>query len=241
MKKLLMVVALSMVSVFAMADEPFVFKPIKVEDTEGNSAFKINASDVKKGVYIHARGGWSSTFPKTAEVIKAVFRAKGVKVVDNVEDADYGVMVAGGNRFGTFASVEEDVGSMSNTERAGRDLLFNVGFTLVTSTLTPGEATVFSADRDGLANIQFIIMKNPHQASRGRISGDDTEMFLTLLTFRLNRRWTKEDHFGARVVAEITNGFIDQHFTGLPAPVATPASGVAPALPVAASAPAAAN
>lgn len=56
---------------------------------------KIKVADLKKGVFVTAVGGWSTVYPKTAQMVKDRLIAKGVKVVDTPADADVGLQFAG--------------------------------------------------------------------------------------------------------------------------------------------------
>lgn len=151
MKNLFMLFVPLMVSVCAMADdkvEPLVFNPISIEDQRyGDTGVKIDVTKITRGVYIIAVEGWSTVYPKTAELAKEIFKAKGLKVVDKPEDADIGFMLVAGQRLGSFALIEEDVGTSSEAGRMGAQLLYAAGFNLVTGMFTATITEHFSANK----------------------------------------------------------------------------------------------
>lgn len=233
MKKTLMAmgVAVVMLCGTAMADGqvPFVFKPISVEDQwYGDKGVKIDVSSVKKGIFISANGAFKTTYPKTTQLVKEIFKAKGLPVVEKVEDADVGIMLIGGAKFGSLEAVEVDVDSVSDTARIGTSLLIQIGFNLATGKFLPPTPAGFSPDRDGQGDIAFTIVKNPKLNWQNKIGGDDSKLVASQLTYRLNRKPVKEDHFGSLQLTEITDKFVDQHFVGISGkvPVVAPASAV---------------
>jgi len=229
------------------ADEkvPLGFKVISVKDNSQHATgVKIAVKDIQKGVFIMATGGWSTTYPKTAQLLKDIFKSKGIKVVDKPEDADIGLMFLGGDNFGNFEGVENDLGSLPHGASTGFAILMSTIYAVAThGNLSAIRGNEFGAKKNAMADVLIVVAKNPKLTGRGKVDGDDKKTIDSEILYHLNRRPENDEHFASTLLKADVSQFIDQHFEGLlvPAEVA-PASGVAPASAVsAASAPVAAN
>ncbi len=84
MKKVLYVlVGLFALAAYAHGEDqvPLDFKVISVEDSHwAATGVKIDVKDIKKGIFITAVGGWSTTYAKTTELLKEAFKSRGLKV-----------------------------------------------------------------------------------------------------------------------------------------------------------------
>ncbi len=243
MKKVLLGI-LGVVCAFAAAHAeeqvPLNFKVISVEDQwYGDKGVKVDVKDVKKGVFIMAAGSFKTVYPKTADMLKDIFKSRGIHVVDKIEDADLGLLFAGGNKFGTLEGVENDLGAMPPGESTAIALATGMLYSKMThGGILPIAGNEFSAKKNGVGDVMVTFAKNPKLNWRGVVTGDDTKTVASLITYHMDRLPEKGEHFSATLLAADMAQFIDQHFAGLPAQEGVAqSSGATPALGVAASAP----
>jgi hypothetical protein len=222
---------------------PLGFKVISVKDnSQQATGVRIAAKDIQKGVFITATGGWSTTYPKTSKLLRDIFKSKGIKVVDKPEDADIGLMFLGGDNFGNFDEVENDLDSLPPKVSTPFAILLSTIYAAATHGNLPSiRGKEFDAKKNAMADVVIVVAKNPKLTSRGKVDGDDKKTIDSEISFHLDRRPADSEQFALTLLKADVSQFIDQHFDGTPVPAdVAPASSVAPASAVsAASAPAA--
>lgn len=244
MKMLLTALLLwAMIFSVAIAEETEVtlgLQVLSVKDTDGDKGFKFDVKNIQKGIYVHAWDGIFSTAPHSEELIKEILKAKGIKVADKIEDADFGIQIRGGDKFGTFGGVEDDIGSYTKGEAFARNVLTNFAVIVVTGRLNSQRGSrAIDGTKPVVADLYVKVMRNPQNASMKKIKGDDEKEVLTELLCHVNRPAKKGEGFQPMLLSSMFVGFVEQHFEGLPAPdiapATAPASAVTPATPVAAN------
>lgn len=249
-----MLFALSVLTVNAQAEDskalgeqkvPLGFRVISVQDNSQYSiGVKIAAKDIQKGVFITATGGWRTTYPKTVQLLKDIFKSKGVKVVDKPEDADLGLMFRGVGDFSNFGEVENDQGSLQYGESSRLAILMSTIYAVaIHGNLSAIRGNEFGSNKNAVAEVLIVVARNPKLTSRGHLDGGDMKTIDSEISYHLNRRPENGEHFASTLLKADVSEFIDQHFEGLPAPAEViQGSDLAPVSAVsAASAPKAAN
>lgn len=184
---------------------------------------KIKVSELKKGVFVTAVGGWSSVYPKTAQMVKDRLIAKGVKVVDAPSDADIGLQFYG-NPF-DLEEVETQIDAGINKVNLSVSVLSylaNPTVFLTTSLLTP-------SDGDKVKTMIMVrVADAPTVSGRGKMNGDGKRNVFVIsdLVYRTKH---KDATINTMVFSAYIEKFIENHFVFDAAPPATePASAVPP-------------
>ena len=207
------------------------FKVISIKDNpQFATGVKFAVKDAQNGVFITATGGWSTTYPKTSQLLKDIFKSKGVKVVDKPQDAAIGLMFRGGDNFSNLEEVEDDLDSLQHGESSQLAILMSTIYAVaIHGNLSAIRGNEFGVKQNAIANVLIVVAKNPKLTSRGKVDGDDKKTIDSEIVYHLNRRPEKGEHFATTLLKADVSQFIDQHFEGLPVPAAvTPISGIAP-------------
>lgn len=127
----------------------------------------IKASDLQKGVFVTAVGGWSSVYPNTAQLVKDRLREKGIKVAEKPEHADVGLQF-GGNPF----DLEEvDTNVKSGINKA--DLSVDVAYALANPTVFLLSNLLKPSDGDKVKTMIVVrIADKPTVSGRGKLGGE---------------------------------------------------------------------
>jgi hypothetical protein len=242
MKKLLMVLMLAMAYGVAMAEEsPLTLNLISAKDGSGDVGFKLPVSDIQKGIFVQIGGLFSR--PKTILLIKETLKAKGLKVVDRIEDADYGLEPV----TSIFDKIEDDADEYTKTTALASNLARDFAIIVLTGHMSAMKGVhELNFDKPLNADVTFRLFKNPKVGSFNWLNGTEEKNVVIHMELQVNRPPHKGDAFNARWFQAITAQYVNLHFDGLPAPTAPPisapvsggdpaASAVAPATPVAAN------
>ncbi len=251
MKKVLYVlVGLFALAAYAHGEDqvPLDFKVISVEDSHwAATGVKIDVKDIKKGIFVTGTraGGLlkaATDYPKTTELLREIFKSRGLKVVDKPEDADVGIQFMAGNRFPGFEGVEQDMPAATPGSSTALALVTGTIYAKLThGGMLPIAGSEFDAKKNGVGDVVIDVVRNPKLTGRGKLDGDDSHSILSVITIHMNRLPTKEEHYTAVLLTADVTGFIDQHFVGLPAQAPVAGSGVPATAVEAASSPVAAK
>lgn len=183
------------------ADAPAVaykaesFKEVTVEDTR-----KIVVKEQKNGVFVLAAGGWSGKYPKTTQMIRDIFVARGIKVTDDPASADIGV------QFESLADFSfDDIENMSTAINVANALPFLAGGVVG---LAGGVASLLDDSHKAL--MASMSMDAPLSVSgRNKLNGSSKKINAIEIEYKTNQK-------GADVyvstLAVFINHYIDNHF-----------------------------
>ncbi len=193
---------------------PLGFTVIRVTDNPQFAVgIKFPAKDSQRGVFITATGGWSTTYPKTTQLLKDIFKSKGIKVADKPEDAVIGLMFRAGDNFGSFDEVENDLGSSPHGIGARLAILVSTLYTMAThGNLSAIKGNEFGAKMNSMADVLIVAVINPKLTSRGHLDGDDKKTIEPEILYHLDRRPENGEHFAVSLLKAGITQFIDQHF-----------------------------
>lgn len=173
-KKIFAAFLMSLTFGAAYAADPqkeFSFSVKECETKEGEN-IKLSPSDVQKGIYVTAVGGWSDSYPKTADMLKEKLKEAGFKVVDSATDADYGIQIYG------YGMDLEEVEAGVTVDRSGGRAAYIVGGAILSGGLSlVGEAfNTFSLEgKEYSYSISFRVVKNPVDKGNGRLKGSQSD------------------------------------------------------------------
>lgn len=209
---------------------PLGFTVVSVTDNPQFAVgIKLPVKDFQQGVFITATGGWNTTYPKTTQLLKDIFKSKGIKIVEKPDDAAIGLMFRAGDNFGSFEEVENDLGSFSHGIGTRLAILMSTLYTVAThGNLSSIRGNEFGAKKNSMADVLITIVKNPKLTIRRHLDGDDKKIIDSEIEYHLDRRPENDEHFASILLKAGVTQFIDQHFEGLR--VSTdpgPASGIA--------------
>jgi hypothetical protein len=199
-KKVLLCLCAAVVSFGVMAkDDPVGFKVVSVEESfrGSDNNLKISVKDQKNGVFVLARGGWSSSYPKTAQMIKEVMTSRGIKVTDDPSNADIGIQF---NAFSgaDFSDIESQSSSIDTSKLTQIGLFGVAGLLAFVGDDKPYQAifTAVSAESPSVSGRNIIEGKNKmdsaltvnYNASKKNASSA-TAAFMAYLNEYLNRHF----------------------------------------------------
>lgn len=218
-KAILLAASIALSSFGAYAEEAapaFEYELISYSDTTG-SEVKLTPKDFPNGVFVTSVGGWSTTYQKTADMLKAKLQEHGVKVVDSPEVADIGIQVYGS----AFDLEEVETGINAGFDKASA-AVFVAGIFITGGINVVGELARPDADENtAQCTIMARIFKKPTLNSRGKMDGaEELEAVTTNLLFKTNEPGYKS---ATAAYMSFIQKLVENHFTG-----ETPQTGVAP-------------
>ena len=184
-KTILLTASISLASFGAFAEEAepaFEYGLVSYSDTEG-SGLKFTKEDFPNGVFVTSVGGWSTTYQKTADMLKAKLQDKGFKVVESTDIADIGIQV-----YGTDFNLEEvETGLNAGFNKANAALVV-AGIFLTGGLYVVGELARPDSDQNTVeCTITARIFKKPTLNSRGKMDGaEELESVTTKLLYKTN-------------------------------------------------------
>jgi len=184
-KAILLAASITLASFGTYAEETapaFEYKLISYSDTTG-SGVKLTKEDFPNGVFVTSVGGWSTTYQKTADMLKANLREKGVKVVEAPDVADIGIQI-----YGTAFNLEEvETGLDAGFDKANA-AVFVAGIFLTGGINVVGELARPDSDPNTVkCTITARIFKKPTLNSRGKMDGaEELESVTTDLLYKSN-------------------------------------------------------
>jgi len=216
----------------AMAeDKPLAFKVIAITEkpADKNKNIKIVVKDLKNGVLVRAVGGWSSSYAKTAQLIKDAMIARGIKVTDDPTTADVGL------QFSALAGFNfPDIEAQANTPDAGK---IGVTVAAVLSGGIFGMGGLFNSDTDKPRAALFAVTsaEKPKLSSRGALDGENFTQVFPNIEYQANKTGIEVTN---AVFAVLIDDVIKNHFafdtpTATTSGVANPPPGAQSAVPVA--------
>jgi len=188
-KEILLAASIAIASFGAYGEEAepaFEYKLISLEDVDGGD-IKISAKDNKR-IFVTAVGGWSTTYHKTANILKEKLKESGFDVVDKPEDAEIGVQIVGM----TFDLEEVETGIDAGFNKANAavfvaGVIATGGITLVSELARPS-STEQSPVKGRIAALFYA---NPTISSRGKMSGNDENLVVSELVFQASEEGAK--------------------------------------------------
>lgn len=224
-----MLMAVLSLNVWAAEDNPFEFKLISTSDSlYRDGDIKIVAKDLKGGVFILVRGGWSSTYPKTAKLIGELMAKQGILVTNDVSKADLGLQFTASNGF-NYEDVESQVASGGLSGAQVGAIIGGGVFGLI------GVMSSSGVDKPVNATLIARAVDKPTYTGRN-LDGENEKVALTMVTYQTNRKGVETSNalFEAYIASFIKNHFV---LDGANAQVVEPAaSAVSVAAPSASAA-----
>lgn len=207
-KAILLAASIALASFVAYAEEAapaFEYKLISLEDVDG-ADIKISAKDSKR-VFVTAVGGWSTTYQKTANILKEKLRNSGFEVVDKPEDAEIGVQIVGM----TFDLEEVETGIDAGFNKANAavfvaGVIATGGITLVSELARPS-STEQSPVKGRIAALFYT---KPTISGRGKMSGDDEKLVVSELVFQASEEGAKRS---TAAYTSFVDELVSNHFT----------------------------
>lgn len=229
LKKVLFTFLIAVVSLNAMAaeDKPLDFKLLSVEEKhpDNDKNIKIVAKDLKGGVFIQVRGGWSTTYPKTAKLISDLFAKQGIKVTDDPAAADYGIQFMSAYGF-DYGDIETQAASGGlNAGQVGAIIGGGV-FALI------GVMSSSGTDKPVKAVMSCFEVDKPSLNSRGNVLGENQTSVISTVEYQTNKKGIETSNalFAAYMGDFIKNHFVLENAT--PDETTTPAASSVSAAPV---------
>lgn len=208
-KAILLATSIALASFGACADEAapaFEYELISYSDATG-SAIKLTPNDFPNGVFVTSVGGWSTTYQKTADMLKARLQEHGVKVVDSPDIADIGIQV-----YGTLFDLEEvETGLDAGFDKANA-AVFVAGIFLTGGINVVGELARPDTDKNTVkCTITARIFKKPTLNSRGKMDGaEELESVTTNLLYKTNEPGYKS---ATAAYMSFVQKLVENHFT----------------------------
>ncbi|NNM69959.1 MAG: hypothetical protein HKM00_08375 [Gallionella sp.] len=250
LKKLFAAILLLVLAVPALAEEtqkPADFSMLGFWDTSYNADGDkstgpgriIHSSEVKKGIYVNAEGGWHSNYPQAAQIIKNLLVAKGFKVADKPEDADIGLDV---NDLGfDFSEVSTGETTLVSGNHIATAVISGLAVIVSPSNILQAASNLTGMTSRGTKMINAVFVDEPTLTGRKKLDGKNGLLTSTKFTYQSskNNAQVTTEVFTAYATRLVNNNFIvdtkaeDQaksvDATTQAEPV-QPASAVAPAL-----------
>lgn len=166
---------------------------------------KIKVSEIKRGVFVTAVGGWSTVYPKTAQMVKDRLMAKGVKVVDAPAEADIGLQF-GGNPF-DLEEVETQIDAGIDKTR----LTVNTLSALANPITFLASALATSSGDKVKTMIIVRVADAPTVSGRGKMNGDGKRNVFVIsdLVYHTNHQ---DATVSTMVFTAYVEQFIEKHF-----------------------------
>lgn len=172
---------------------------------------KFDVSKLKNGIYLSARACGRTQYPKVAAIIKSIFEAKGVRVVENPLDADLALTFCGS----MFENVDKNEDAGINKEHAVALIgtaIFTGGLSLITedwrSTTRAGQQA---------SVISVFIAPKPFSVSdsffrRGMIDCEKESIVNTTLAYTSEKDGEKNAQIGMDILVAYAQAFVTNHF-----------------------------
>jgi hypothetical protein len=158
---------------------------------------KIDASLLKKGVFVSVVGGRSSIYQKTADLVKDRIASKGVKVVNSPEDAEIGMVIVPVSF--EIDEVESGLDAGINKEH----LFAMIGSAIVTGGVSLAGETWRQQNKNVQVSFAIGFFDNPKTAQNGKISGDRTYGAVSTIVYNANQE-------GAKVSTAVLTAYVDK-------------------------------
>jgi hypothetical protein len=152
----------------------------------GDKVDKINASDLKNGVFIIVNGGWSTVYSKATQLVKDRFSEKGIKVADKPEDADIGIQIM---------DVAFDMNQVESGQEQGVNKEY-VSSVIGSAIFTGGVSLIGEVFRGGggdtkSTSLMSMLCRKPTLSSRNKMSGDGNWGSMAKITYSTNQPGAK--------------------------------------------------
>jgi hypothetical protein len=205
MKKAIFAVMVAILSINALAaeDAPFEFKLISTSDSlYKDRDIKIISKDLKGGIFILVRGGWSTTYPKTAKLIGELMAKRGILVTDDLSKADSGIQFIAGNGF-SYEDIESQVASGGLSAGQIGAILGGGVFGLI------GVMSSSSVDKPVNALLMARVLDKPTLTGRN-MDGENERLAATTVTYQTNKKGVETSNaiFEAYIASFIKNHFV---------------------------------